>query len=531
MAFKGSGGGGPPTASASTFPDADASPAAIVGEPIGVDEVKGRALAGAAVDTVRGLTIRSLSFATTAVLARLLTPRDFGLVAFGIAVTTFATFLANGGIATALIRRREPPEPDLMSSLLGFQLVATVVLAVVVTAAMAPFGKLGAVTGLLVFSLPLETLRSPSYVIFERRLDYRPIAICEILEVVAYGAWAIATVAAGWGVWGLASAFLVRAAVGSAAAWVLEPLGRLRPTLSWSRVRRLLGFGFRYQSVGLAQMARDQGVNIATAAIAGVPALGLWSVANRLLQIVVLLFQSLWRVSFPGMSRLVQAEEDVSPLVGRAIAATAVVTGALLAPLAAASTPLVTTLLGHRWSATAPVVSISCLALMIGGPISVALAGFLWAKGDARAPLIATAVGIVVWGGVMLPLLPSLGVRAVAIGWVFSSISEAAVLVHASRRYVKVNVVPALLAPTTVAVLGAMLGWGITRSSLPAAIALFAATAAAEGFYLLGLFAVDRTRLLTTLTLVSRGLRAALARAEPSRAQATPAVSATETTV
>src|SRR3954463_14780872 len=80
--------------------DADASS-------LSVAEVKRLAVAGAAIDTVRGFLVRGLAFVGTAILAHLLTPRDFGLVAFGLTLTAFATFLADGGIGTALIRRHE----------------------------------------------------------------------------------------------------------------------------------------------------------------------------------------------------------------------------------------------------------------------------------------------------------------------------------------------------------------------------------------------------------------------------------------
>ena len=56
------------------------------------------------------------------VLARMLSPTDFGVVAFGTTFVTFANFLADGGIGNALIRRVEPPERADLKALLGFQL-------------------------------------------------------------------------------------------------------------------------------------------------------------------------------------------------------------------------------------------------------------------------------------------------------------------------------------------------------------------------------------------------------------------------
>ena len=71
-------------------------------------KVRRRAISGAAVDAIRGLGIRVLSFFGAAVLARQLAPSDFGVVAVGQTFLVFGTFLSDGGIAAALIREAGP---------------------------------------------------------------------------------------------------------------------------------------------------------------------------------------------------------------------------------------------------------------------------------------------------------------------------------------------------------------------------------------------------------------------------------------
>ena len=143
--------------------------------------------------------------------ARLLTPYDFGLVAVGTTVLTFGMFLSDGGVGTALIRRPEPPTKSELQALVAFQFGLDVILVVVVGLVMLPFGLLGQVTTVIVLSLPLGAFRTPAYILYERRLNYRPMAIVEIVETSVYYVWAIATISLGWGVWGLATAFVVRA--------------------------------------------------------------------------------------------------------------------------------------------------------------------------------------------------------------------------------------------------------------------------------------------------------------------------------
>ena len=89
-------------------------------------------------------------------------------------------------------------------------------IAVVVAAAGYRAGTTGAVTAIMAGSLPLLALRAPHAIALERALEYRPIASIEFAESVVFYGWAIATVAAGWGVWGVASAAVLRSLVGSA---------------------------------------------------------------------------------------------------------------------------------------------------------------------------------------------------------------------------------------------------------------------------------------------------------------------------
>ena len=394
-------------------PHPGAGPAPIEEEVLDAPEIRQRAVTGAVVFLLRGVGVRILGVIGTFVLARLLTPEDFGVVAVGTTFMTFATFLGEGGIGAALIRGAHVPTRADLKAVLAFQLGLNTAIAVGVGVILFPFGEWGQVTALMLMALPLSAFRVPAVILAERRLNYGPIASADIVETVCYFGWAIVTVIAGWGVWGLASANVVRALVGSSVFLFLIPPARMIPRPSWARVRPLLGFGLRFQAAGAADLVRDQGIYAMVAAVAGVAALGVWSVAHRILQIPLLLYMSMWRVSFPGMSRLVEAGERVGGTIERVAAVAAVACGFILAPLVAATPAWVPALLGHQWEDVVAVIPPASLHLMVMGPISVALIGYLWAIGEATAVLRATLAGIPLQAAVMVPLLLLIGVPAV----------------------------------------------------------------------------------------------------------------------
>lgn len=475
-------------------------------------EVRRRAVSGAVIDGLRGIGVRALGLLGMVVLARLLTPKDFGAIAFGAALISFIGFLSDGGVGTALIRREEAPSRADYRAIVGFQLVVNTLLAVVIAAATAPFGTVGQVTALMAFSLPVAAFRAPGFIIFERRVEYRPLALVEMTETGAYYVYAIATVAAGWGVWGFASASIVRTVVGTGLLLFLNPAGRMLPSLSWSRVRALLGFGFRYQATGFVHMLREQGINVAVAAVGGAAALGLWSVAFRILQVPLLFFNSLWRVSYPAMSRLVAAREDLRETLERVVAVVAVGAGMLLAPLVASSSDAVPLLLGERWSEAADVIPPACLNLMLSAPLSVALVGYLWAVGDASVPLRSALFGIPVMAAVMLPLLPVVGVVAVGYGWLAAGFVETAALVIGARKHVRISIASRLAPPVAFAVLAALAGALVARAIESHLLGAVAGALLAVVVYLAGLWLAHRRHLDDAIELASRGVRGAISR-------------------
>ena len=487
-----------------------ASTAPIPEEQLSTDEVRQRAVTGVATDFMRVIGVRFLGLIGMLVLARLLTPHDFGMIAVGATFVTFANFVADGGIGTALIRRADPPARVDLKALLAFQLGLNTALALAVSVVLFPFGELGQVTALMVTALPLMAFRVPAVILSERQLNYRPFAVVEVVESICYYGWAIALVHEGWGVWGLASANVVRALVGTCVLLSLVSSARMIPSPSWARVRPLLGFGLRYQAVGVADLFRDQGIYAVVALVAGVSALGVWSVAHRILQIPLMLLTSLWRVSFSGMSRLVAAGENVGPTIERILAVTAIASGLVLAPLVAATPAWVPALFGSQWTDVVPVIPAASLHLMVMGSISVALVGYLWALGEASAVLRATLAGIPLLAVVMIPLLLVIGVPAVGFGWLASGVGEATVLILAARKHAEFRIKPRLIPPTIFAAVGASLGWFVSSEVGTTVVGGLVGAVFAVAVYLLALWVWHRSYLLDSVHLSIRGLRAAL---------------------
>jgi O-antigen/teichoic acid export membrane protein len=487
-----------------------------------VSELRSKAMSAVALVAGRNLLIKVVALLGNVVFARLLSPTDFGTVAFGLTVLVFGQLLSDGGLGVGLIRRAEEPQLEDLRALLGFQLLLTTILAAAVaaTASAAPFGRIGHVTAVMMLALPLLAFRAPSSIVFERGLAFAPLLAVEVAQELAYYGSGIASVALGAGVWGLATASVFKALVGTGLLLSVSPVGRLVPSLSWQRLKPMLGFGVRFQAVELVNSGGTQLLNIGIAGVGGLAVLGLWTLAWRLAQIPYLLFSALWRVSYPAAAQLLSAGESARRMIERGLALSAVATGAILAPATGALSPLVPAVFGHRWAAVADVLPVAFFALQASGPVSVATAGYLYAVGDTATVLRAAIVTSVVWLLVALPLLPALGLPAVGVGWMVSSLIEIPILAKRARRRTGAAYVKPILAPWIVASLAGASGWLVSRTVSHGLIAAFLGVTVAASVYAVPIMLLRRDDVLTILRLGSRALRSH----RPARAISPPAM-------
>ena len=148
-------------------------------------------------------------------------------------------------------------------------------------------------------------------------------------------------------------------------------------------------------------------------------------------------------------------------------------------------------------------------ALLIGGPISVALTGYLWASGDARPPLRASAFAALAWLFVGLPLLSVIGIVGLSIGWLVADLVAAGVLIRGAARQLdgRVPVVRPIIAPISAATAAACIGWLLTRDDA-SIVALVMGFLCVELVYFTLLIVLDRVSAGDLRSTVIRLMRA-----------------------
>jgi len=415
-------------------------------------EIAHRVRAGALIVTARGVIARALGLVGVIVLARLLGPSAFGELSIGLAAVVFAGLFSDAGLGSAFVRRATPPASDDTRALVGLQVaIGAALAAATAVAAMLAGARVVGLTAVMLASTPISAFKVPGYITLERDLRYRSQFTVEVTELASYSILSISLVVLGFGVWGVAASTILRALCGLAAMSRVAPGSIRLPSWHVRRLRPVLGFGAQFQSVVVIAAIRDQGLNIGVGAIGGFSILGAWSVANRLLQVPYLLFEALWRVSFPGMARLIEVGADVRGAVERGLGQIATVTGALVCMLVAAGPTFVIVAFGEAWRPAGIILPWAGAALAVAGPISVAAAGYLFATDRAHLVLVATVIHTIVLLGIGLGLLAPLGTSALGIGLFTAGLVDAFLLGLPLRRHLGVRLGRPLSMPVAVA--------------------------------------------------------------------------------
>lgn len=311
-----------------------------------------------------------LVLATVAVLARLLTPEEFGIVGFATLAVAYLSVLKDLGLGAAVIQRRDDVEAAsqtvfIMNLAIGATLTTLTALSAPLVAGFFREPLVTPLLRVLAFSFILESLGSMHVVLLRRNLEFRRKLVPDIGRAVVKGSVAIATAAAGFGVWALVWGQLAGVMAAVVLSWAVVPW---RPSLRFHRrlLRPLARFGGPLLVTDIQYAIWSNLDYVVVGRMLGDAALGIYTLAYRLPE---LLIHSVWRVLagaiFPVFSRL----QDDREALRRGFLATIRYTQIVIVPLSLGllitAGPAVDVLFGDRWAAAAPVLRIMAVFSLI----------------------------------------------------------------------------------------------------------------------------------------------------------------------
>ena len=365
---------------------------------------------------------RAFSLVFTLILAAILGPRDFGIVALALIYIAVVQLFLEGGVQTAVIQR-DALEDDHLDSAFWLNFVWCLLLAGASYLLAGWWARVNGVAELedvvkvLSILLVIYGLTVVQLALFERHMRFRALAFREVTAVLVGGVLGLVLALRGAGVWALVAQQLGFAGTQLALLWAMSTW---RPHFRFSRAhaRDLVGFSSGVFLSNLGGFINRRADALLMGIFFGPTAVGLYRLADRFVDnLLDVTMRPVARVSLPFFSRLQNDPPALRDAVAKCIRTTLLLTLPAMLVLAACS-GFVMELMGEEWTPAAGVlkllaiVGIGKAVVFFTGPLLFAVARphlravMLW----ALAALSAGTVLLVGW------LLTGEGVREQVIG-------------------------------------------------------------------------------------------------------------------
>lgn len=355
---------------------------------------------------------RVISFLIFVLLARLLTPEAFGLVAMASLFITFVQTFQDQGFGDAIIQRIDLQQEHLDTAfwtnlLIGSFLALIGIAGSEFIAGLFHQSQLAPIIRWLSCSFILAGLSSTQQAILRRQLAFRELAMRSIFGIITGGVAGLVLAFLGFGVWSLVAQDLVSALVGVVILWSVTSW---RPSfhLSKKHFRDLLSFGFNIIGINLLNFLNRHADDLLIGYFLGPTMLGFYTIAYKLLVVLTDLLTSVTNaVAFPTFSRLQDDPERMRRAFYQVIHYTSLISFPAFIGVALVAPELIATFFGPQWTLSILVIRVLAFIGILHsifyfhGSIVVALGRPSWRLGitflNAVSNVIAFALAVH-WG-------------------------------------------------------------------------------------------------------------------------------------
>ncbi len=335
-----------------------------------LSEIKRKSVRGGAITFVSQGASALIGVVSTVVLARLLSPADYGLMAMVVVVTSFAGLFRDLGLSSAAIQqhtlsRAQQSNLFWVNAAVGLALTAAVASAAPLVSRFYRNPEVLWITVALSTTFFISSLGSQSGALLVREMRFGRQAVTTVSGAIVTLLVGVVLAVGGFRYWSLVWGEVA----GAAATTVLRfALFRFRP--GWptrgTGLKRMLAFGANVTGFNLVNYFQRNLDNLLIGRYWGAAPLGIYSRAYSMLMFPIQNVRGpINSVAFPALSRLQNDPAAFRTYYLRVTSLLAALSMPLTAYLFVASAPLIEVLLGRQWLGVVPVFSYLALAAFI----------------------------------------------------------------------------------------------------------------------------------------------------------------------
>lgn len=312
---------------------------------------------------------QGVQFLVMLVMARLLSPNDYGVVGMLVVFVAIAQAFVDGGFSQALIRKKDRTEVD-NSTVFYFNIVVSVLIYLIFYL-FAPFVSkfynmptLTPFMRVICLSIIINAFGVVQRALFNANIDFKAQAKASLIAVVISGIIGITLAFRGFGPWALVWQQLSNLVVNTLFLWIYS---EWRPILaySWKSFNELFSFGSKLLATSLLNAIYDNIQTIVIGKLYAAKSLGLYSRATHFADLPSQQFTSVFmRVTFPVLCKVQDDLDRLTSVYRRMLRVSAYIVFPLLIGMAAVAHPMIRVFIGEQWIECAYMLQIICFAKM-----------------------------------------------------------------------------------------------------------------------------------------------------------------------
>lgn len=330
------------------------------------ESLKNKTVKGVAWSAVDNVAQHAITFIVSIVLARLLSPDDYGLIGIIAIFTAVCNTIINAGFTTALIRKKDATDDDyntvfIVNLTMSIVLYCTIFMCAPLIASFFHREELTSLTRVASLALIIGALALVQQTRLTKRIDFKSQTKITLVASISSGIVGISMALTGFGVWALVAQQLARILLKTILLWKVN---KWIPHFCFSTnsFRELFGFGWKMMLSGLLDTVWKESFQVVVGKFYSPATLGQYTRANQFPQLLSNNLTSvIQRVTYPVLSNIQDDKERMKRAYQKMIKTTMFISAVSLLFLGAVSEPLIYCLIGPKWHEAAIYLPLICL--------------------------------------------------------------------------------------------------------------------------------------------------------------------------
>ncbi|MCI8510014.1 MAG: lipopolysaccharide biosynthesis protein [Lachnospiraceae bacterium] len=352
---------------------------------------------------------KGVEFIVAVILARLLAPRDYGLIAMVTVFITISQVFIDSGMGNALIQKKDADDLDFSSVFYFNILICTAIYTILFVASpfIARFYKtpeLTSVLRVLSVTIIISSLKNVQQAYVSKHMLFKKFFFSTLGGTFAAAVIGIVMAYAGWGVWALVAQQIMNALIDMVILWITV---KWRPIKAFSleRLKSLFSFGWKLLVSAIVDTTYNNVRQLIIGRVYSSADLAYYNRGRQIPNLVVTnINASIDSVLLPALSEEQNNVERVKMMTRRAIKTSSYIMWPLMLGLVVVAEPLTRLLLTEKWIESVPYLQIFCLVFAFQ-PVQTANLNAIKAMGRSdlflRLEIIKKSIGLLILSFVM----------------------------------------------------------------------------------------------------------------------------------